>query len=645
MMRKTVVLDDPLMFWGAALQRVLLALVSSALIFTGCAGGGVGPAPVTERDKMQTDKRMGTREAGAKPAAVVELAPGDDIQKALDRAEPGDTIMLKDGVYYQSVLIARGGTPGKPVTLRAAHGGGATISGAVPRDRANLTFERVEADLYQANVSNRVWWVMVGPRNLVNYGTLDMLKQFQFPVQGSKNLNPCIPEGFVWQNGSLFIRLDKGADPNAEPIEISRLTGGHTSAEPEFAKLGRWAPDTGFEVPGLGHLFSRTLGLITVKADNVAIEGFRLHMGVGAAVIVHGNDVTVRDCYITGSHLGICQPDSKSLPPHETPGYRTIIPSANTGRGLTVEYCEFTAPPGYEACRSGGWGGLYGANVAGVFMNYGGARSVVRHNWVYDSAQDHLQPRGNDTTALEDAGEIAYNFLQNCGDDSIEFDSASRMNLRVHHNVILDAMCLLALSPVMSGGLTIDHNILFVSRERGPEWCVFFKMGSPWGSGLPTRDVRVLHNTMVNMWRWIYWCGEDHRYEDVLMENNIFYCAESRGSGLKGVIFSPHNLYCGPKIGASDIPEMMHDRLSPFVSMSPMDFSLRPDSAAVDAGAPGKDREYFHKSAGKAPDLGAIELGETWDFPRPGPRWATGKEIAGRPALPASMKAKWVGLE
>jgi hypothetical protein len=555
--------------------------------------------------------------------------------------------MLKDGVYYQSLLIARGGTPGKPVTLKAARGGGATLSGAVPRDRANLNFERVEADLYKAAVSNRVWWVMVGERNLVNFGQLDFLKKFEFPDQSNGKPNPCAPEGFAWQDGTLYLRLEKGADPNTEPVEISRLSGGEV--DPALGmpghKGGHWAPDTGFEVPGLGHLYAWTVGLINVKADNVVIEGLRLHMGVGAAVIVHGNDVTIRDCYITGAHMGVCQPDSVELPPHNTPGERPINRGNRTGRGLTVEYCEFTAPPGYSFCRSGKWSGLYGCNIAAVFMNYGGARSVVRHNWIYDSSQDHLQPRGNGTTAPEDAGEIAYNLLQNCGDDSIEFDSASRMNLRVHHNVILDAMCLLALSPVMGGGLTIDHNILVVSRERGPEWCVFFKMGSPWGSGLPTRGVRILHNTMVNMWRWLYWCGEDHRYEDVLMENNIFYCAESRGNGLRGVTFSRHNLYCGPKIATNDIPEMMHDRRSPFVSMSPMDFSLRPDSAAVDAGAPGKDETYFHKSAGKAPDLGAIELGEKWEFPRPGPRWAAGSEIAGRPALPASLKAKWVGLE
>ena len=74
-----------------------------------------------------------------------------------------------------------------------------------------------------------------------------------------------------------------------------------------------------------------------------------------------------------------------------------------------------------------------------------------------------------------------------------------------------------------------------------------------------------------------------------------------------------------------------------------MDFNLRADGPAVDAGATGKD--YHHKARGKAPDLGAIELGETWKFPRPGPRWAKGSEIANRPAIPASLPRKWVGLE
>ena len=427
-------------------------------------------------------------------------------------------------------------------------------------------------------------------------------------------------------------------------IEINRLTGGHTSAEPEFAKKGHWAPDTGFDVPGLGHLYSRTLGLITVKADNVVIEGLRLHMGIGAAVIVYGNDVTIRDCYITGSHLGICQPDEVKLPPRGD-GPRLITPSSRTGRGLKVEYCEFSTPPGFESCRRGFWAGLYAANISGVFMNYGGPRSIVRHNWVYDFSQDHLQPRGNNTSAPEDTSEVSYNLFQNSGDDSIEFDSASPMNLRVHHNVILDAMCLLALSPVMGGGLTIDHNILYVSPEHGLEWCAMFKGGSPWGSGLPTQGVRIVHNTMVNMKGHdigLWWVG-GHRYENMILENNIFYIAQSQDFSAPGLVFSPHNLYCGLKVDPKHIPGMMHYDGSPFVSMNPIDFALRADGPAVDAGVSGTD--YHHEASGKVPDLGAIELGQNWQFPHPGPRWARGNNIPNRPAIPASLPLRWVGQE
>ncbi|MCX5677092.1 MAG: hypothetical protein NTX87_19055, partial [Planctomycetota bacterium] len=158
--------------------------------------------------------------AMAFPAAGAELTPADDIQKALDAAAPGDTIVLKDGVYYQNLVITRGGTPGKPITLRAANGGAATLSGAVPPGQEKLKFELVEGDLYRAAVPHRVWWAMAGARNLVNYGNLTHLKQFQFPNLYKNALQPCAPEGFAWQDGALYVRLERGADPNAAAIEI-----------------------------------------------------------------------------------------------------------------------------------------------------------------------------------------------------------------------------------------------------------------------------------------------------------------------------------------------------------------------------------------------------------------------------------------
>ena len=244
--------------------------------------------------------------------------------------------------------------------------------------------------------------------------------------------------------------------------------------------------------------------------------------------------------------------------------------------------------------------------------------------------------------ATEDSSEIAYNLIQNCGDDPIEFDSASPMNLRVHHNVILEGLCLLSVCPVMGGGLTVDHNIFYNSPENGIRNGPWLKLGTPWGKALPTRDVRLIHNTVVQPDGAMEWFLKDQRYENMLLENNIIYVGSPQNWVSPDFPMSRYNLYCGPKVTSEHNPHVIHGE-QPFVSMQPMDFNLRPDSVAVDAGV-AREGQY-QKVGGKAPDLGAIELGETWTFPRPGPRWASGDEIPNRPAIPASLPRKWVGLE
>lgn len=50
-------------------------------------------------------------------AAVTTVAPGESIQAAIDLAQPGDTIELKDGTFNEELVSSRDGEEGKPITI------------------------------------------------------------------------------------------------------------------------------------------------------------------------------------------------------------------------------------------------------------------------------------------------------------------------------------------------------------------------------------------------------------------------------------------------------------------------------------------------------------------------------------------------
>lgn len=84
------------------------------------------------------------RPLGEGPARFVDAAAGDDandgsrtkpwktINHALPRLEPGDTLYLRAGTYYENVYCAIAGTAEKPITIRPFPTEIATIDGGLP---------------------------------------------------------------------------------------------------------------------------------------------------------------------------------------------------------------------------------------------------------------------------------------------------------------------------------------------------------------------------------------------------------------------------------------------------------------------------------------------------------------------------------
>ncbi|MFO7955641.1 MAG: chondroitinase-B domain-containing protein [Candidatus Brocadiia bacterium] len=101
-------------------------------------------------------------------SGVSEAAPWGTFGHAFDTMEPGDTLLLMDGVYRQTLGPKRSGEPGKPITIRALNDGMATIDGEFERvpvwiDRDWITVEGIVA----RNSRRTVYSIMKGSHNVL----------------------------------------------------------------------------------------------------------------------------------------------------------------------------------------------------------------------------------------------------------------------------------------------------------------------------------------------------------------------------------------------------------------------------------------------------------------------------------------------
>jgi len=591
---------------------------------------------------------------------VVRVTPETGLQGALDTASPGDVITLAPGVYYESAVLDRSGTAEAPIVIVAEEPGTATISGATTPD-FELGFTRVEGDLHRANVPWTVRWVMVDGRNLMGYDDLQGLRSFTILGHDSGSVVDGPPEGFVWVDGTLYVRLLGGQDPNRANLEIHRSFNAAETPLLNTDYFGDRAWPSRRDLP----LDDPSGANLTIRGSHVVVAGLKLHLGPLSAINVAADDVTIHDCHVDGAWRSIRAGDSDRV---------------------RVAYSEFSGYPAYQWVRWGYengkqwdlWNAIYNSNLNINHVHHYGRSFELEHSLIYECF-DCLWPRNMGSLDPNDQSEYRHNLVMSCGDECIEFDTREAINLRVHHSFLMDATAVLALSPVQGGGLTIDHNIVYSSPEYGLGSSVLLKFQCPWCStGSPsTKDVTIAHNTLVSSTGGLYWTGEEHTYEDSIFENNVVYTRRETGWVHADFTMSPYNLHSGPRMDpdARNMSHVIHaadpDLVSaplmgagalvdgvrqplpvlplqtepPLSESPPVDFRLAGGGVSVDAGNPATylDDRYHHRRSGSEPDLGAIELGENWGFSA-GPRWATGSKTPWRPTPPPSLDPIWIGL-
>ena len=594
-------------------------------------------------------------------AKTVNVQPGQSLQEAADKLQPGDTLLLAEGTYYQSLTVTRSGTAQNPITIKAAVPGKVIITGAM---RTTPKFEQVEGAIYKTKWAaknlkdrgTRKVWVVADGRNLYNYTSMEEMKTCK-PGKG-RDTTPL--EGFLYRDGELYIRLLGDANPNKANVAISR-------------------PDTTI--------------LVDIKGqEHIVLEGLRFHVAPNNAVrlgVRHHphtvcKHVVIRDCHFHGCYRAIVGQNVRV----DRPGGAVEYGPSN----ITVEYCEFSNYPTYDwlhysmVLEQPAWRALYHSTLGGNAILPGGNVTAwkIRHCYIHDT----FDGIGVACTRVKDPAldhEYAYNLLHRCADDNIEFDAIEYAGVRAHHNVILEGQCLLGLSPVQRGGVTIEHNIVYASPEYGIPWSVIFKFSTPsanafWRGGFnPLSGMIIRNNTLINAKSGVSW-GTSTRHgkyfkDDNVVANNIIYARDwSFCSGLpwkEGLEIQKNNLCVGPAIVAGkNAPEgvLCSRSKEPFVGKNTYFRDVMPPSlpGLVDEGELGDEIEinrvsfavgeqYVQAAARQCglleakykdvwKSLGAIPPGTAWKFPRPGPRWAVGKLAPLRPPLPPSLDPWWVGF-
>ena len=584
-------------------------------------------------------------------SATYIAKPGQSVQEVIDRSTNGDVIILKDGVYPGSLNIHRS------IMLKAEHGGKAMVTN---RHEGSVTW-------IQTFPNSRTWFT-AGIDWPVHRLLVEGVHAFDYRTKENFDNRTCGPYWSKgWQAGTkkyttppiyfahdavtrtLWLKLNDARNPNNIAVDFnSRDVDGATlvqkdlgaywnqqqivaiSANPPVHPITMWyggTPDNPSEPRMIN--FPKICGIvIDIKADNVTLEGLRIHMAPTVGVEVNNScDVTIRDCYFSGYQFAV------------NTGYECT--------NLAIEHCEIDGGEmitfgRHENITLHMWNHSTYVNP----IKFNGTGLTFHHNYVYEGF-DLFHPRGRhkDYPHVPNLpSDVAYNVWQNAIDNTLEFDGVEALlNMRVHHNLILQNYDALAITTTENGGpLTIDHNIWWPGGGR------IMKLV---GTGRQNNGVQFVHNTYFTGNRCSY-----NTFGNSVFENNIVvsdcqtadcWTAKRLGDFFPTRYNLLHNgqRYTVGFAGLTANPS--------FGQMPETFFLLQSGSQAINAGIFRKGYHQDNVVDGK-PDLGALEYGQTIDdwrevFGHVGPRWITAynaaKKAPHRPAWPETLDRRWGGLD
>jgi parallel beta-helix repeat protein len=529
-------------------------------VITDPDGGGSTSGTVKTRavpSRTPTGRTLWVSTNGSDSWPGTASQPFATIQAAANIVNAGDEIRVRPGIYYQFLDTSRGGSATALVHL-TADAPGVILDGSDPAYLNRNDWRSDGGGIYSLPFTGTTRVVCVDSlMRLYNQANLAALQTNALGVS----------QGFTVDTGRLYVKLEGGLSPNGHKVHVARYNVGM------FIDNSYWHV-SGFEVRYFG-TGSGGSGIYMTGANGCWIENNHVHTMGGKPIYLRS---MASDCLIENN---VCRdPRIYSWP----------------------------------------WDATKGHNEENAAISQRGGRGVVIRYNICQGTTDGVDTGGDDG-ATENIGvdlDIHDNTITLMGDDALEPETTSGINVRVWHNRVDNVFSGCSIAPNTVGPTYVLYNTITNYKRGG------FKFSL---SG--TAQIWICHNTVTSIVPGAPAVHPSGPYSNIHFRNNILVgngsasVSDDAGESQTGndydsdLIYSNYPaLFRWKGVNYSTLSalrsgtgfEMLGRAGDPlFVAPGNGDYMPGPASPAIDGGIrlPGINDAYN----GAAPDIGAIEYG------------------------------------
>jgi hypothetical protein len=319
------------------------------------------------------------------------------LVEGMSRAQPGDEVVLRGGVYYQSeISLPRSGAPGAPIVIRGYSDEEAVLDGADPTP---LIWTATGAGIYSTTTNlQAISLVTANGARLYPYNDLTSLQ----------NLSWNIP-GFYANGTSLYVHLAGNANPNNALILISRYNRGFDVEKDYIYFL-----NLTFRHYGQG---SEARAIYFNNASNNLVQD--------SIFAINNGGITIRG----ESHRNVIQDN---------------------------EFYDTVFDWSWDAVKAAGSlerGGVYfGAPTSG-------RGNIIRRNIFHDYF-DGFDVCPGEPSRQTNETDVYDNLVYNTGDDGVQVDGWCS-NIRLWNNTFHDVLVGISFAPIVDGPVYAIRNLIY----------------------------------------------------------------------------------------------------------------------------------------------------------------------------------------